>query len=118
MRGRLGSGARRFHLHIKERRKVVKENAENKKNGLKLEDEALEGVSGGCLKSQCVSKCIYCGVSHLMTRYSPVAVRYDNTVFRNCERYLCNRVGCCFYIVNDYGIQLYLDQWLNEKGTP
>ena len=97
----------------------MKENAENKKNGLKLEDEALEGVSGGCLKSQCVSRCIYCCVPHLMTRYSPVAVHYDNKTFRNCEKYLCDVRRNYFFIVTDYdGKQFYLDQWLNEKGIP
>ena len=97
----------------------MKENKENKMNGMKLEDEALEGVSGGCLKSQGVSKCIYCHVPHLMTRYSPVAILYDNMIFRNCERYLCDASGSSFYIVTDHdGKQFYLDQWYNEKGRP
>ena len=66
-----------------------------------------------------ISRCIYCHDPHLMTRYSPVTIQYDNMIFRNCEKYLCDVRRNYFYIVTDYdGKQFYLDQWLNEKGTP
>ncbi len=85
------------------------------KPGMLLNDDDLEKVSGGCLKSQTVYRCIYCHVPHLMTRNSPVCIQYDGTIFRNCEKYLCDVKRYYFYIVTDYdGRQFYLDQWLNE----
>ncbi len=92
------------------------ENKENIKDGLRLEDEALEGVSGGGLKTECIAQCIYCHVPHMMTRYSGAVVQYKNMIYKNCDRYVCDVRKYYFYKVTDYnGNQFYLDQWLDDK---
>ncbi len=96
----------------------MKATKENIMAGHKLADEALERVSGGSLRCESVSYCVYCHSGHIMTRYSGVVVQYNNMTYNNCERYMCDVKKLYFFkVTNNDGKQFYLDQMLTQE-TP
>ncbi len=87
---------------------------ENKMN-MKIEDEALEGVSGGKVgKDTGRYKCAYCHQEHEMTRYSPWTIVYEGVKYRNAEKYTCKMQGDFYKIMDNLGNEMYL----NSKGEP
>ena len=84
---------------------------ENKKDFMKLDDEVLEGVSGGNAQRVNVTcNCIYCyGVSHEMIKYSPVSVHVGTDIYRNAEKYLCRKSNRIFYVIEEDGLKWNVD---------
>lgn len=72
-------------------------------DGLKLEDEALKGVSGGMSKEYVELPCVYCGVKQQLTKYNGVSVRVGNEIYRNAVKYLCPDKTRLFYVVTEDG---------------
>ena len=95
-------------------RKVMKE---SKKDFFKLEDEVLEGVSGGCSKEAGTFPCIYCKHAHPLIKYYPVSAVIDGMIYRNAEGYVCKNLGRInkFYVITEGpGKHRYFDSTLNE----
>lgn len=85
----------------------------------KLEDDALEKVSGGKVgKTTVIYKCAYCHLKHEMSCYFPWTAVYEGIKYRNAERYICWMQGD-FYRIPDYnGNELYLNSTFNPIPKP
>lgn len=81
-------------------------------DGLKLEDEALKGVSGGMSKEYVELPCVYCGVKQKLSKYSGVSVRVGNEIYRNAVKYVCPDKTRLFYVVTTDGKSYIItDNW-------
>ena len=89
---------------------------EKKIDNLKLEDEDLKKVSGGGLKTEASSYCIYCKKRHKMTWYIGVDLTVGNMNYRNCELYVCDTLKLNFFVaVDGDGVEHCYDQYLVDR---
>ncbi len=89
---------------------------DSKRDIFKLEDDVLEGVSGGCSKEAGSFLCIYCKHPHPLIKYYPVSVILDGMIHRDAEEYVCNnweRINK-FYVITEGFVHRYFDSALNE----
>lgn len=81
----------------------------------KLEDEALEKVSGGAHYYTEPSYCIYCQKNHLMKMNNSTSITYKRVKYNTCKQYYCDLHTRFFFLVTDsYRTQFYLTDRMEE----